>query len=170
MTTIVYRDGVMAADTRGYSGKQHPLGLRLKVRRLNDGCLVGVGSREVGQADCVADWLTCGGSPAELEKALGTFERQTFQALKVNPDGSASLYDDTGWPSLAEGPYYAVGSGEDFAYGALASGRCAVEAVAVAIQLDPWSDYPLLYLRHTDVPAEFLPDLVAVTKYLEQSR
>jgi hypothetical protein len=33
LTTICYRDGVMAADTRAYSGDKLPIGSKTKIRQ-----------------------------------------------------------------------------------------------------------------------------------------
>ena len=156
MTTIVYRDGIMAADTRGYSGEKYPLGLRLKVRRLDNGDLLGVSSNKVGQADCVASWFQAKETPVQLTERLAAFDAPSFKALLVAPDGTGRLYDDSGWPSEADGPYYALGSGEDFAYGALGAGLSAVRALTVAIEMDPWSDWPVMCWTHDSPDASTL--------------
>lgn len=40
MTTVVYRDGVMAADSRAYAGYNTTLGSKSKIRKLADGTLL----------------------------------------------------------------------------------------------------------------------------------
>ena len=47
MTIIAYRDGIMAADSRAYTGDPDPIGVKQKIR-WHDGELLGASSRAVG--------------------------------------------------------------------------------------------------------------------------
>lgn len=59
MTTIAYRNGVMAADTRAYSGGKLPIGTKTKIERLEDGTLLGVSSITPGGGPEAAVEIAC---------------------------------------------------------------------------------------------------------------
>lgn len=148
MTTIVYRDGVMAADSRAWSGGHSPIGMKNKVHRLEDGTLVGCASSIPGAAEAAVQWYRAGADPK------GEPPRE-FNLLVVRPDGSAYLADDNPYLSgPLHAPYFAIGSGRQFALGALAMGADAVEAVSIGIQLDTCSGGPITVMRHEEEKAE----------------
>lgn len=147
MTTIAYRDGTMAADSRGYAGNCASLGTKSKIRKCPDGTLVGCSSNKPGQTEAVMAWFMAG---ADLSKvpdfgAIGP----DFTLLVVRPDGTA-LYSDGSFhlsgPLTA--PFFAVGSGRGPAYGALEMGASAQRAVEVACLHDVWSGGPIETLQH----------------------
>lgn len=145
MTVIVYRNGVMACDSRAYSGGPSPIGDKCKIERLEDGTLLGVSSNKPGGAELVRRWYKeeC---PDEFKYKLP----ETFTLLAVKPDGTAYYADD--YPMLS-GPltadYFAIGSGEKYALGALALGVSAPEAVAIGCKLDVWSAWPIHVINHS---------------------
>lgn len=142
MTTIVYREGVLAADSQAYCGSRRvSLGTKVKVRRLEDGTLIGASSSIVGATDDLLDWY-------EHDTPLPE-KYDSFQLLVVNPDGSAFLaFDNTSLSGPITGDYYAIGSGEDFALGALAMGASAEEAVRIASQFDYHTNDKILSISH----------------------
>lgn len=143
MTTIVYRDGLMVGDTRAYSADKHPIGHKAKIARLDDGTLIGVSSTIPGGGETVIEWWKSGLTESkELPKY--------FSMLVVKPNGDAFYACDSSHVSgPLSAPYFAIGSGEQYAQGALAMGACAVDACRVACRLDAWTDLPLLALQHT---------------------
>jgi ATP-dependent protease HslVU (ClpYQ) peptidase subunit len=145
MTTIVYRNGIMAADSRAYGGDKVPIGEKVKIRRLEDGTLLGATSAIVGASQLVMDWYA-EGCPKKPE---GYDIPDKFTLLVVKPDGAAYMANDG--PNLTgplTAPFQAVGSGEEFALGAMAHGASAVEAVVAACKLDVWSDLPVYAASH----------------------
>lgn len=143
MTTIVYANGVMAADSRAYSGDKHPIGEKVKVRRMDDGTLLGASSTIVGGGERAMQWYMDGADPESDQLP------KHFTLLVAKPDGSIFLADDTtclAGPLTA--PFIAVGSGEAYAHGALLFGACAVEAVRVACRADVWSGTPIWAVNH----------------------
>lgn len=144
MTTIVYRDEVMAADGRGYGGSAYDssVGAKRKVWRLRDGSLLGCSSGYCGAGEALRDWIDTGAFPLDAP----AFEK--FVLLLVRPDGGVFYYRNGPWPS---GPvtadYHAVGSGADVALGALWSGNGAAVAVRAACAHDPMSGPPITTLR-----------------------
>lgn len=134
----------MASDTRAYSGGPSPIGGKCKIERLEDGTLLGVSSNKPGGGERVRLWFK-EGAPADFKYELP----DTFELLAVKPDGQAYYARDY---AMLSGPltadYFAIGSGEKYALGALAYGAKASEAVAVACTLDVWSEGPIQEKGH----------------------
>ncbi len=153
MTTIAYRDGIMAADSRAYSGNRDYMGAKAKIERLEDGTLIGVSSTVVGGGEEVREWVKAGTNPkAELNKG--------FTLLLVKPDGKVFVAVDT---TLLSGPltadFFAVGTGSDIALGAMGMGATAIKAVEVGCRLDPWSALPIYAGNHSGKMPMLLVDL-----------
>lgn len=137
MTTIAFRDGVMAADTRAYSGNRAPIGTKSKVHRLDDGTLIGVSSTIPGGGETVIQWWR---EKLNSEIALPA----AFSMLAVNQAGEVFYANDT--PNVSgplTGDFFSIGSGSDFAIGAMEVGADAVSAVITAAKHDVWSDVPV---------------------------
>jgi len=148
MSVIVYRDGVMAADTRAWAGSHSPIGEKMKIRRLADGCLVGVTTSKPGQGEALMDWFAAG---CDQDARPDFAQELNFTMLAVRPDGQAMLFNDDYYPSgPLVAPYFAIGSGSDFAHGALACGASAIQAVQIAIELDTVSGKQVSALSHTN--------------------
>ena len=133
MSTIAYKAGVLAADTLAYGGKYlSPPGLKHKIRRLKDGTRIGVCTSIVGTSERFMSWVEAGADPAAW---LG--EKPDLQALMIRPNGDAFLATDGLYFSgPIEMTAWAIGSGSDFAIGAMAMGASAAEAVQIAAQFD----------------------------------
>lgn len=137
MTTIAYRDGVLAADTRAYSGDARPLGQKSKIERLEDGTLIGVSSSIAGGGETVRRWYA-DQRPSDIELP------SNFTMIAISREGEVFFAKDT--PHVSgplTAPYFAIGSGADFALGALETGVSAKGAVLLACRLDVWSDEPV---------------------------
>lgn len=145
MTTIAYRAGVMAADSRAYAGFNAPLGRKTKIRRLEDGTLVGCSSNQVGFGEAVLDWYTRGAKPDDVPKATEI----NLALLVVKPGGEAFYaYDGFNLSGPMTGDFFAVGSGALVAQGAMHYGATAERAVEIACKVDVWSGLPVITLRH----------------------
>ena len=143
MSTIVYRDGIMAADTRAWAGRSSPIGQKAKIRRLSNGFLLGCASGVPGAGEYLMDWYEDGHDHEKL------ILPKDFTLLIVNTNGQAFLADDS--PHLSgpiTAPWFAIGSGCDYAMGAMAMGATAVQAVEVACHLDSVSDLPVQTITH----------------------
>ena len=142
MTCIVYRAGYMAADSRAYAGDKHPIGSKTKIRRLDDGTLIGCSTTTPGGGEAVLDWW-------EKGRPEDPTLPNHFTFLAVRKNGEA-LYM-TG-PDFVSGPltaeFFAIGSGEQYAQGALEMGATAVEAVRVACKCDNFTDFPIHEISH----------------------
>lgn len=146
MTTIVWRDGTLAADTRAYSGSPTPIGYKRKIFEGPDGSLYGISTPQPGFSEQIAAWLM---APVD-EKAdtMPQMAEKGFQALEITPEGDVYYYCDSFHPSgPLMGPWFAIGSGEDYAVGALRMGATAEEAVEVGMEFDPWTGGDVVRLR-----------------------
>lgn len=142
MTTIVYKDGTMAADSRAYSGDRTPIGSKVKIRRFEDGTLLGASSTVVGAGDFIMDWFLRGRPDEKIP--------ESFSLIVVEPQGTALLFDDTKFasgPIIA--PYFAIGTGSQYALGAFSQGASALNAVKIACEHDVWSAMPIYLGSHS---------------------
>lgn len=135
MTTVVFKDGVMAADRQGtYNGVIHPSNI-YKLLELNgctygfSGCLMNINKAK--------RWLE-EGRPSMDKLGL---DKESFCYLKYdNKLYLGWIYDDC---YVHEEPidkgFYAIGSGSEFAIGAMEAGADAEKAVEIACNHDIYS-------------------------------
>lgn len=148
MTTIVYRSGVLAADTRAWSGDKVPIGFKRKIHQLKDGSMIGISSAKVGE-------------PERFLETIKTIESDVWKttldedfavgAILVSPAGDVYYFNDSrNFVGPLTGEWLVIGSGEEYAIGALSMGASAEEAVKVAAQHDPWTAGEIHTLRLTN--------------------
>lgn len=128
MTTIAYRDGVLAADSQSNSGRGLIVpGSAKKVHAIADGRLVAFsGAFAEGVAFVRA-----------LEKGLTELPvLNETTVLIVQMDGSLILHEGETWHEQ-DGEFYAMGTGAAAALGAMHAGADAVKAVEAACKVDP---------------------------------
>lgn len=141
MTTIVYRDGVLAGDGRetAWEKGESTYIIRddcVKVVRLPDGRLFGA-SRTSEDIAVLLDALTAS-CDAECHNKWPTPKLEDINALVIDLDGTIHYYEGHRWDKV-DMPYYAVGSGSRFAMPALFVGADAVKAVEAGMRFDPFS-------------------------------
>lgn len=132
MTTIAYRDGVLAADsqlTRAGVIQGHVK----KILKTPQGYLVGACGTYIRCLQflnwaLLDDW----DNPVQIENERDT----TFSGIVVNPKGWIHDYDDTGVMYRVRAPWYSMGSGWLVAAGRMDGGGTAEEAVRSAIKWD----------------------------------
>lgn len=141
MTVLVYRDGVMAADSMAaQAGTTY--GAFRKIKRIN-GHLVGVSGYSLHTAAFFA-WIAAG-AKSDLTLKGG------FIGLAASPKGRVMIYetDDDGavhgYP--LKSPYFAEGSGGAVALGALAMGATAKQAAEIACRHDAACGRPIHTIR-----------------------
>lgn len=145
MSVIVFKGGIMAADTRAWVGrhKSSP-GMKAKIHRMKDGSLLGVSSSQVGMADRFAVWMFGG---AELKDWHGRWP-SSLSAILVRPSGKVFICEDSlHFTGPITGKSFAIGSGSDFAIGAMACGKTARQAAIIAARLCPYSALPVQFLK-----------------------
>lgn len=122
MTTIAWDGRTLAGDT------QHSMfrGNGDKVFRLNDGSLFGsCGQTQDGVA--VMEWLAGGGEKPKVEDG--------FHAILVK-DGKLYSLENKLVHLEQRRPFFAIGSGRDYAMAAMFLGKTAADAVRVAREFD----------------------------------
>lgn len=129
MTTIATDGKTMAGDGQGEACHTIICTNRAKVARLSDGSLFGSAGRG---ADNIAmiDWLEggCEGKKPNLK---------SFSGLRLFPDGRLEYWsEEVNVPTPVDAPC-AVGSGMDFAIGAMEAGLSPEAAVGIAAKRDP---------------------------------
>jgi len=136
MTTVVFRNGVMAADRRAYSGDKVPVGSKTKIKRLKDGSLLGISSTVVGASATLEAWVEAG-CP---QPSNSDMQPEHFELLLVRPNGE--VFYTSGNLSLSgplEADFFAIGTGSCYALGAMEMGAGPEHAVEIASRLDVWS-------------------------------
>lgn len=135
MTTVVYRNGVMAADKMACEGSNKS-GKMTKIFRVN-GYLVGFS----GAADCAAALLRWFENGADEEAWPDPYNKEDPEStmLVVSPAGQVMFYERFPVPIIMENEFFAIGSGADFALGAMQMGADAKTALEVAISLDAYT-------------------------------
>lgn len=138
MTTIAYRDGILASDSRAYAGENLELGEKQKIvatETVSGPALIGVSTMVPGLAERLWAWLEDGGEEDEIPDLKGG----NFTALVIRPAG-VFFYNSSPYPSgPLSAPYHAIGSGAQYALGAMHAGATAVTAVQAAKEMDVWS-------------------------------
>jgi len=147
MTTIVYREGYMAGDTRAYRGYDVELGNKQKVFKIHNE-LVGISTNIVGLSNLILNYLS-ENNQKPLREVIGTsIEIDHLAVLAVNEKGIARFMShDLLWTEIT-GEYFVVGSGEKYALGALCLGASAREAVEVASRFDQHTNNIIDVISH----------------------
>ncbi|ARP67347.1 MULTISPECIES: hypothetical protein [Mesorhizobium] len=146
MTTIAYKHGVMAADSRAYGAGLGSIGSKLKIRRLPDGRLIGATTPQVGAGEAILDWYAAG---ADVHNTPEGVKGSNVGLLVVHPDGRAQVASGA-WTltGMLESPYFVVGSGSHYAEAILESGGTSQQAVEIACKFDSHSGLPVVSLMH----------------------
>lgn len=125
MTIIVYRSGVMAADTAVWRDDLF-VGHTVKIARRSDGYLIGTAGAMAPAETIRKNWL----------KAKNAFDienpEEETSVIMVCPQGLIYELCEEDW-AQTEDQYAAEGAGMDVALGALSAGATAEEAVAHTI-------------------------------------
>jgi len=142
MTTIAYKDGVLAADTLCVNGHIRS-GFVTKIIRGPNGELGGAAGN-AGYNRLFQDWVAGGRvGDAPIPKQDDECRDLGFVVL---PDGVIEQHEPEGL-NLIRADMYAAGSGRNVAQGAMAAGASAEEAVRIAIGLDCYSGGEITVLR-----------------------
>jgi ATP-dependent protease HslVU (ClpYQ) peptidase subunit len=143
MTTIAYKDGVLACDS-AWSEDSRIIGLITKIKRLDTGVLYGAAG--AGDDRALLTLLQKVREPDDLPSCDDLWNiHSDISALVVFPDQSVYLVytgsEDCGVMPLGEPA--AVGSGKWLAIGAMEAGKSAVDAVKIACKRDCHSKGPV---------------------------
>lgn len=139
MTTIAYRNGVLAGDTRVTSDDTILPGWERKVFRLPDGGLF-ASADDVEGGELLLRAMRKGHPPPRLP------ENEHVDAILIKPDGKMFFYEGNIWIRY-RAPYCAIGTGRPYALGAMARGASAIDAVRIGMKFDAHSGGRVQSLR-----------------------
>jgi 20S proteasome alpha/beta subunit len=126
MTTVVYRDSVLASDSMlGSNGAG--IGSVKKIWKLKNGNLVGACGTAQGSEKFIS-YMNGDISKPESIPAL--------DAILIDTELKVYFCEDNLQTYEVQAPFFAVGSGSKFALGAMEMGASAEEAVRVAMKYD----------------------------------
>jgi ATP-dependent protease HslVU (ClpYQ) peptidase subunit len=146
MTTLAFDGITLAADSAVSDGEGGTkTRYNHKLRRFADGRIAGFcGDLTAGIE--LLDWLEEDGD-APVPKITGD-----AMVMVVQPDGGIFNYDKRGIPMDVDEPIAALGSGHEYALGAMMAGAPAEIAVHIAIERDPHSGFDVLTLDLQGTP------------------
>jgi ATP-dependent protease HslVU (ClpYQ) peptidase subunit len=140
VTTIAYRDGVLASDSRLTSEDNVITDKCIKLWRLPDGTLYSfAGDNDVGLA--MLRNLKKG-----IDEKVGVPDDGDFTAVRIIPKGRIYINEGNVWYRWPEN-HIAIGSGGKYAAVALRCGATAVYAVKQGIKSDVHSGGRVQQLR-----------------------
>lgn len=141
MTTIAFRDGVIASDSRA-TWDDWSLSRCVKLYRIKSridpvkGDVI-VGTAGVSSAALLfVDWLEQGGEPRLHDR--GVDDTTEFECLVVHRTGVWTADRLCRLERLDE-EFWACGSGRQAALAAMHCGKSALEAVRIAARIDPFT-------------------------------
>jgi len=127
MTTLAVKNGIMAGDKLCAWGSTPAPTTKVFI---HEGLLVGVAG-DKDNAVAFTEWVLAGRS----SDSKPTFKTEGFSAIIVE-NGIIHQFNLGCFAHPVELPFWAAGSGADYALGAMAHGASAAEAVAIASTLD----------------------------------
>lgn len=133
MTTLAYKAGVLAFDSRVTAGDT-VYGGAVKGRKTNKYLMAVAGDWQ--DAEAFMDWVE-DGAVWDDRKKYGLADREVeISAIVVNKKGQVLLYGSRLYPMIIDALFYAEGSGAPFALGAMSAGATAAQAVKIAAKFD----------------------------------
>lgn len=132
MSMIVYKDGVMAADTQSSVGDMIVSTSAKKIHRLPDGSLLGYAGR-VDRGQEFLRWAK--GGYKDDDKPAACADEHDFHGAVVLPSGAPVLYNhDFSYMDASDLGWVALGVGFEFAFALHTLGWTAEQIIAHAIK------------------------------------
>lgn len=135
MTTIAFDGKTMAADKQSVAGSRKYQKLNCKIRsgKYHGMPALFSGAGTIVYCDAVVEWLLAG-MPDENRPEMPT-SPDSFTVIVATELGLFEYIDSL--RPIALGPLkWAIGSGAEYALGAMAAGACAKRAVEIACEFD----------------------------------
>lgn len=131
MTTIAYKDGVVAFDSLVVNGNTIIGYDNAKAKRyiFKDRTFIMAAAGSVFSCDKLEKWAETNLDP---EHRPDTDDSGSLQAFMITDEEELFLIDTSFIPWKIETEFFSVGNGDDLAFGAMANGASALEAVKVA--------------------------------------
>ncbi len=137
MTVICYKDGMLASDSQ-VTRDGTITGTADKIFKNKQGMLLGLSGDWKDIVLVTQLFMT-------YDESM-EFPNTNYEGILVYPDGEVMILEEgVGLPLKA--PYYAVGTGADFAFGAMHAGADAIGAVEAAIMYSDDCGFPVQILR-----------------------
>ncbi len=130
MTTIAYKDGVIAADSQVNDGDMIAPEKCKKLHKLADGSVYAFTGLLAHGMELLS-YLT------DPEGSMPCWSGGATIGIIARPNGKVYTYEGRGPWLKVDGNIGAWGSGQPYALGALLAGADAVKAVKIAKKLDP---------------------------------
>lgn len=131
MTIIAIRNGIIASDSRMTYGNAVLSDNTRKIVKAPDGTLAGASGSAIFCTRFL-NWVESGLDEKTMPKPR-VMNGGVDTGLLYMPGGTIRMIEPSGFYDV-ESEYMAIGSGSDFAMGAMACGANAIEAVAAAIK------------------------------------
>ncbi|CAN7306361.1 hypothetical protein LJR231_001579 [Phyllobacterium sp. LjRoot231] len=133
MTTIAYRDGVLASDSM-LSGDALAWGSVSKIVRAKNGAIGGACGRLEKTLEFLA-WLEAFNGDA-LDHPPSQMEAD---GIVVTPDLKLLLWTGGSQLAIVDAPFLAIGTGAKIAMGAMAMGASPAQAIRIAREYDVYT-------------------------------
>lgn len=137
MTTIAYKDGIIAGDGR-VTADGHITCENLVKIVATKSHLAGV----CGAADYAKrflEWVKGGCNEKAIPKTANNTTGD-IEGMVIDSNGNVTFYGRDMLPlNIGKVQFHAIGSGSAYALGAMAAGADAVEAIRIAIKYDAYS-------------------------------
>jgi 20S proteasome alpha/beta subunit len=130
--TVLAWDGITLAADRRANASGMPFSVT-KIFRIEKG-IVGIDGC-MGEGLEIIEWLKQGADPEKYPSFQKDNERYVHALLIMN-NKEIWRYERQPYPIIVEMPFFASGSGRDFAISAMAMGKTAKEAVELACRFD----------------------------------
>lgn len=136
MTTVAYRDGIVAADSRTHIGDWIVPGATEKLVRVDGKVIAQIGDMAVCAA--ILGWIDRPEGPQPTGNAT----------VVVFCGGEVFIHSDGGMViEQHDRPFMAWGTGAPVAFGAMYAGADAETAVRIACDVDLYSGAPVMAMR-----------------------
>ena len=141
MTTIAYKDGILASDSLISNSCGVAVGKMCKVAKGKS--TVGAAAGVYGDVVAFLAWVT----DHDCDMAKRPKFEGALNGLIVYSDGALICIDGNFAPGALGVDVAAIGAGLELALGAMAAGASAEQAVAIACDLDLSSGLPVHHVR-----------------------
>jgi len=136
MTTICYRDGVLAADSL-VMDREISIGTAMKFLVLADNSVVAAAGI-LTDNHLFFEWAEAGFDPDKKPELS-----ESFEGVHIGLDEQVTRYVKCLAPEYFQAEYFAIGTGFELALGAMAVGATAEEACEAACKHDTASGGPV---------------------------
>ena len=149
MTTIAYRNGIMAADSQE-SDEEYLLKTQCQKLWVRNKCLIGI-AKDSYAGLMFIEWITGTLTTDAFENRILATD-DDFEALIVNSTGEIYTYNRYLVACFHDKPeFFAIGSGSKCALIAMEAGMSAEEAVKIACKYDLYSGGDIKTIRLDEI-------------------